>query len=299
MNDELAERRAATRSYDRWGVPRAFISILDSTGGVTYESSRKVANLPLSLAPAAVKKAVSAANKAQDKLEAADDKAAELFAEYQAVPAQAQREINAAVERGEVSPSLSALVDERQEKLAGPLRDAIGLRNALSAAAGKAGNAADKARERYRDDWRDAVAAHVAAEMPKVRKGLEDAASATAAALNAANAIAALQQECAIVDAQWLSEREAASEIRISPYQTQIDYARATPDVYEQDRKTVMQARENRLGSVLGNPVNVVAEIEKRVGWLGSYSDGGHFPDSLFVPLSSHEPVTRNWDDDE
>ncbi|MFJ7277439.1 hypothetical protein [Kitasatospora sp. NPDC098663] len=290
----IAEREAQTKQHDRFGVPLAFISVLENTRGYAFTDPYPVHELPLSLAPAVVKKAAAAARKAQDDLEAADDKAERLFAEYQAVPAQVQREITAAVERGTEPPSLSATVDERQEKLAGPLRDVIALRNALHSRAIKTASAAENARAKHRDDWRDLVAAHVAAEMPKARKRLEDVVTNLAAALNSANDLSSNAEACRKVDAQWLKERLLATECDINGRKV-VSSDIATPDVYERDRETVKHRASNQFANTTVS-VDVVAEAEKRIGWLGSYSDGGEFPDSLFVPLASHSPVERRDD---
>ncbi|MGW5969757.1 hypothetical protein [Streptomyces sp. NPDC055186] len=283
-------RRAKTRQVDRFGVPLEFISVHDNASGVTYEDPHGTPELPLSLAPTAVKKAVTAARKAAEKLDEADDTAADLYAEYQAVPAQAQREVTEAVARGEEPPSLSALVDERQEALSGPLRDAIALRNALHAAAIKATETADKARERHRNEHRDKVAAHIAAELPSVRTRLQEAVNFLAGVLNEANGLSALADAVRFTDAEWLKERAQACTIHITPSQTSTDYDRATPEVYVRDREVVKEHAANRFANS-GGPVDLVAEAEKRIGWLGSYDEGGAFPCSLFVPLSSHEPV--------
>ncbi|MFJ8273665.1 hypothetical protein ACIQ8G_25870 [Streptomyces sp. NPDC094154] len=294
MSNELltADRKAKTNEHDRFGVPLAFISVLENTSGITNVEPYPT-ELPLSLAPAAVKKAVSAANKAQDDLEAADDKAAELFAEYQAVPSQAQRDITAAVDRGDEPPSLSATVEQRQSKLAGPLVDAIALRDALQAKAIKAAKTAANTRATHRDDWRDIVAKHVVTELPKVRKQMEEAARVTASALNAANDLADLQRLCAVVDKQWLGERLVASEYQLSPYQTAQRPDVAIPKMYVLDEQHEKQRAANRWATTSA-PVDVVGEIDKRVGWLGSYSDGGYFPNSLFIPLTNWEPVERD-----
>ncbi|MFB7110628.1 hypothetical protein [Streptomyces sp. NPDC056291] len=299
MNDELAERKAAAKKYDRLGVPLAFIAEWERTGGVTYESSAKTHALPLSLAPAAVKKAVKAADTAEQALEAADDKAGELWADYQGIRAQAQREVNAAIERGDSPPSLSALIDERQGAAAGAVIDAISQRDALRTKWAKARNAAENARERHRDAWRDSVTAHIAAETPKVQQQLQDAAEVVSAALNAAGSLSALADECRAVDRAWLEERLEASTYRISPNQTAQRPDIAIPEVYEQDRENMRQRAANTLGGrVLSAPVDIVGEVAKRGNWLDPLSKGGTTPDSLLVPLSSHPPVDRNWDDD-
>ncbi|MFC5956725.1 hypothetical protein ACFP51_20280 [Streptomyces pratens] len=288
--NSAADRRAKAKQVDRFGVPLVLISVHDNLSGITNVDPHAGPELPLSLAPTAVKKALTAARTVAERLDKADETADRLFAEYRAVPAQVQRKITDAVARGEEPPSLSALADDRQAKLAGPLRDAIALRNALHAAAIKAAETADKARERHRVEWRDKVAAHIAAELPNVRKRLQDAANALAAILNEANNLTELRNACAVVDAEWLKSRAEACTINITPSQTQTDYDRATPDVYRSDRKAVKEHAANRFASA-GGPVDLVSEAGKRVGWLGSYDEGGMFPNSLFVPLSSHEPV--------
>ncbi|MFD4952160.1 hypothetical protein [Streptomyces sp. NPDC058451] len=292
------ERRAKAQQTDRFGVPLAFVANWERTGGVSYESSAKTADLPLSLAPAAVKRAVKAADTAEEALEAADDKAAELWAAYQDVPKQAQREVNAAVARGDEPPSLSALIDERQGKQAAAVIDAISLRNARQVAWAKARDAADSAREKHTDKWRDNVAEHIAAEMSKVRAQMQEAAGVVAEALNAANRLMALADECRAVDRAWIAGRLTASEYKTTPYSTAQRPDIAIPEVFDRDAKHLRQAAGNVISRVQSAPVDIVGELEKRAGWLGSFADGGAFPAALFTPLASHPPVERRWDDD-
>jgi hypothetical protein len=278
-----------TGNFDRWGVPRAFVSIAEAEGGYTFVEPNS-SDLPLSLAPAAVKRAVSAADKAEQKLEAADDKAAELFARYQAVPRLAQQEVEDAVSRGEDPPSLSKLIDERQRAMADPLRDAIANRDALRTVFRKASEVADTVRRRHRFEWRDATAAHIGEQLPKVREKLQGAVNDLATCLNEANSLEELKRLCALVDAEWIEQRTPT--VRITPAQTMRDYERSIPEVYERDREYAAHRRSTDA------PVDVISEAEKRVRWLAPYHKGGWFPDSLFVPLSAHAPVERRADDE-
>lgn len=271
---------------DHHGVPLTFTSVHETRRGAIFAKPLNQHGLPMECAPEAVRAALAELDKLTAALDAADAAAEDLWAEYRAVPAETQRAVAASVRAGK-PVSAAKLTDAKQGKLSGPLRDAVAVRDALSADATTAHARARRTIRECRDEWRDAAAAYVVENAPAVRKRIEDAVTALESALAAAAALDGVAKACHSVDREWLDERAVVGARRPG----EPNYAGTAPEVFKVDQDNQRKRARNAYAGGYAAPVDIVGEARKRAAGIASLSNGGNLPDALTVPLASHPPV--------
>ncbi|MFF3893176.1 hypothetical protein ACFYY3_08295 [Streptomyces sp. NPDC001812] len=280
-----AERRAegAWNKYaaivDSRSVPMAYKSPQIFREQI-WETPQNDWGLPLAHAPKPVKAAITAYRNVADKLTEADDRAMGLYAEYLGAPKTAQQEVTNAVLSGKDAPSVSAIVDERQEALSKEVRDAFATVNALVAAVNQARGRAHNAFDRHRNEWRDATAAFVQAEIDKRRENAQAAVNNLAAAMNGIAELDSMSNAVHRVDLAWLGEREEAGMSK--------------PNVYHDDEEAGKRRLKEWKQAMRPQRIDVIAEAERTIRDARFRSEGGRFQLALTAPLGSYPDIPKD-----